>query len=378
MQNSDLCSNIQEAMTAFRLEGTITGHRRYGNGHINDTFLLCTQPENSTNEKRYILQRINHHIFKKPKELIENISGVTSYLNQKIKEQQGNPLRETLNLVKTKENHDLFQDGIGCYWRCYLFIEDTVCYEKAESSEDFYESGKAFGNFQNLLANYPAATLHETIPDFHNTPKRYQTLLHAADEDLCKRASLVLPELTFIKKRASELSAAFDLQQRNLLPLRVTHNDTKLNNILFDRITRKAICVIDLDTIMPGLSIFDFGDAIRFGANTACEDETDLEKVSLSLELFESYTRGFLEGCSGRLTSQEIRMLAMGAKLMTLECGIRFLTDHLQGDTYFKTHRPGHNLDRTRTQLALVADMEKKWDMMGEIISKYSSTLADI
>ncbi|MGL5434829.1 MAG: phosphotransferase enzyme family protein [Lachnospiraceae bacterium] len=371
MLNTDLCSNIREAMTAFQLDGTITGHSRYGNGHINDTFLLCTQPENSDNEKRYILQRINHHIFKNPGELIENISGVTSYLNQKIKEQQGDPLRETLNLVKTKENQDLFQDGIGCYWRCYLFIEDTVCYEKAENSKDFYESGKAFGNFQNLLAKYPAATLHETIPDFHHTPRRYQTLIQAANRDLCQRASLVLPELTFIKKRASEVSSAFDLQQKGLLPLRVTHNDTKLNNILFDQTTKKAICVIDLDTIMPGLSIHDFGDAIRFGANTALEDETDLDRVSLSLELFDSYTRGFLEGCSGRLTNQEIRMLPMGAKLMTLECGIRFLTDYLQGDTYFKIHRPDHNLDRARTQLKLVADMEKKWDLMGEIVSKY-------
>jgi len=372
MQHTDLCSNIQEAMTAFQLEGTINGHSRYGNGHINDTFLLCTQPENSEHEKRYILQRINHHIFRNPRELIENISSVTSYLHRKTKEQQGDPLRETLTLVKTKEQQDLFQDGIGCYWRCCLFIEDTVCYEKAESSKDFYESGKAFGNFQNLLAEYPAATLHETIPDFHHTPKRYQALLQAAAGDRCQRADLVLPELTFLQKRASELSAAFDLQQKGLLPLRVTHNDTKLNNILFDKFTKKAICILDLDTIMPGLSIHDFGDAIRFGANTALEDETDLDRVSLSLELFDSYTRGFLEGCNGRLTSQEIRMLPMGAKLMTLESGIRFLTDYLWGDTYFKIHRPDHNLDRTRTQLKLVADMEKKWDVMGEIVTKYS------
>lgn len=372
MPHTDLCSNIQEAMTAFCLEGQITGCRRYGNGHINDSFLLCTQPENRDTEKRYILQRINHHIFKNPGELIENISRVTSFLHQKIKEQQGDPLRETLNLVKTKENQYLFQDGTGCYWRCYLFIEDTICYEKAENSKDFYESGKALGNFQNLLAEFPAAVLHETIPDFHHTPKRYQALLYAAGRDLCGRTSLVLPELTFIKKRASEISAAFDQQQKGLLPLRVTHNDTKLNNILFDRVTKKAICVIDLDTVMPGLSIHDFGDAIRFGANTAAEDETNLDRVSLSLELFDSYAKGFLEGCGGRLTGQEIRMLPMGAKLMTLECGIRFLTDYLQGDTYFKIRKPEHNLDRARTQLKLVADMEKKWELMNETINKYN------
>lgn len=371
MQNTDLCSNIQEAIKAFSLAGTVTDCSRYGNGHINDTFLLCTGSNDSGEEKRYILQRINHHVFKKPAELIENISGVTSYLNQKIKDRQGDPLRETLNLVKTKGNEDLFQDGIGCYWRCYLFIEDTVCYEQVENSSDFYESGKAFGNFQNLLAEYPAATLHETIPDFHHTPRRYQALKEAAAKDICGRALQVSPELQFLEQRATELAAAFKMQQEGLLPLRVTHNDTKLNNILFDHATKKAICVIDLDTIMPGLSIHDFGDAIRFGANTALEDETSLELVNLSLELFECYTKGFLEGCNGRLTKQEIQMLPMGAKLMTLECGIRFLTDYLQGDTYFKIHRPEHNLDRTRTQLKLAQDMEKKWHQMGEIVKKY-------
>lgn len=371
MQDIDLCSDIEKVKKAFFPEEIITNCSRHGNGHINDTFLLCTQLQNSNNEGRYILQRINHHIFKNPGELIENISEVTAFLHNKIKAQQGDPFRETLNLVKTKDHQSIFQDGIGCYWRCYLFIEDTICFEKVENNKDFYESGRAFGNFQNLLADYPAAALHETIPHFHNTPMRYQALIQAADMDTCQRAALVEPELTFIKKRAPEVSAAFDLQQKGLLPFRVTHNDTKLNNILFDRLTKKAICVIDLDTIMPGLSIHDFGDAIRFGANTAMEDETDLNQVTLSLELFDSFTKGFLEGCGGRLTNQEIQMLTMGAKLMTLECGIRFLTDYLQGDTYFKIHRPDHNLDRTRTQLKLVADMEKKWDEMNEIVNQY-------
>lgn len=372
MQNTDSDLKIREAMTAFLTDGTITGCSRYGNGHINDTFLLCTQPDDGGQEKRYILQRINHHVFKKPGELMENISGVTSFLNRQIKKQQGDPQRETLNLVKTKENRDFFKDSSESCWRCYYFIEDTICFEKVENSSDFYESGRAFGNFQNLLADYPATALHETIPDFHHTPKRYQALIRAVKEDACGRVSNVLPELDFLEARAGELSAALDMQKEGLLPLRVTHNDTKLNNILFDQDTKKAICVIDLDTIMPGLSINDFGDAIRFGANTALEDETDLSKVSLSLPLYECYAKGFLEGSGGRLTTAEIRMLPMGAKLMTLECGIRFLTDYLQGDTYFKIHRPDHNLDRTRTQLKLVADMESKWHEMEEIVSKYA------
>lgn len=372
MQHTDLCSNIQEAIEAFLPKGAITGCSRYGNGHINDTFLLDAKNGDSAKANRYILQRINHHVFRKPEELMENISGVTSYLNQAIRKRQGDPLRETLNLVKTKDHKDLFKDEIGCYWRCYFFIEDTVCYEKVEHCRDFYESGKAFGNFQNLLADYPAATLHETIPGFHHTPGRYQALKEAAAHDVCGRVNEVRPELQFLEQRAAEFSCAWRMQKDGLLPLRVTHNDTKLNNILFDRTTNKAICVIDLDTIMPGLSIYDFGDAIRFGANTAAEDETDLSLVSLSLELFEAYTEGFLEGCNARLTAHETEMLPMGAKLMTLECGIRFLTDYLQGDTYFKIHRPEHNLDRTRTQLKLVEDMEKKWVQMSEIIRTYN------
>jgi len=371
MITTDLCSKIQEAISAFKLQGRPISCDRYGNGHINDTFLLCVQ--SPAVKRRYILQRINHSIFKNPVELIENIRGVTSYLHQKISQLGQDPYRETLNLVETLDGQYLFKDSIGCYWRCYLFIEQTICFEQVSKSADFYESGKAFGNFQKLLSDYPAAKLHDTIPDFHNTPLRYQALELAVSNDICQRVSMVLPELEFIRSRKQELSQATRMQQEGRLPLRVTHNDTKLNNILFDHTSGAGICIIDLDTIMPGLSINDFGDAIRFGANTALEDETNLDQVSLSLPLFELYTKGFLEGCKAHLTTDEIQMLPMGAKLMTLECGIRFLTDYLQGDTYFKIHKPNHNLDRARTQLALVKDMESKWDAMTEIITRYQA-----
>lgn len=358
--------DIQEILNNFRLEGPAVSCRRHGNGHINDTYLAVT--ETGHQRHRYIIQRINHHIFKKPEELMENISGVTRYLRNRIAGQGGDPDRETLNLIPTTAGQPYYRHPSGDYWRCYDYIENTICYEQVEHPEDMYECGKAFGNFQHLLAGYPAESLHETIPGFHHTPLRFDALSAAAAADTCGRAALVKPELEFIRRRQTELSAALDLQKDGKLPLRVTHNDTKLNNILFDAKTNQGICVIDLDTIMPGLSLNDFGDTIRFGASTAAEDETDLEKVSLSLPLFEAYTSGFLEGTAGSLTPPETEMLPMGAKLMTIECGIRFLTDYLQGDVYFKTSRPGQNLDRTRTQLRLVEDMEEKWDVLTSII----------
>ena len=229
----------------------------------------------------------------------------------------------------------------------------------------------AFGRFQKLLEDFDASTLYETIADFHNTPVRYEAFQDAVAKDVMGRVKDVKPEIDFLMARENDMKVCMELLKKGELPLRVTHNDTKLNNIMMDKDTGRGICVIDLDTVMPGLAINDFGDSIRFGANTALEDETDLAKVSLSLELFELYTRGYLEGCEGSLSNKEIQMLPMGAKLMTLECGMRFLTDYLQGDTYFRIHREGHNLDRCRTQLALVADMERKWDAMAEIVGKY-------
>lgn len=365
----DNTAKITDAIENFAFEGEHISHERYGSGHINDTFLITNQVNGE--EKRYILQRMNHEIFKDPVSLMKNVEGVTSFLREKIIANGGDPYRETLNLVKTKDGATYYKDDNGNFWRSYLFIADATCYNLVEKPEDFYQSGKAFGHFQRLLADYPAKELSETIPNFHNTPVRFETFKQAVKEDVCGRAASVQDEIAFVMERAGDMGAAQTMLEDGRLPLRVTHNDTKLNNIMIDDKTGQALCIIDLDTIMPGLSIFDFGDSIRFGANTAEEDETDLSKVSLSLPLFEIYTKGFLEGCNGSLTEAEISMLPMGAKLMTLECGVRFLTDYLQGDVYFKIHREHHNLDRTRTQFGLVADMEKKWAEMEEIVRKY-------
>lgn len=354
-------SILKEAAGAFNTEGEMVSCKRYGSGHINDTFkLVCGRP--------YILQRMNDDIFKDPVSLMRNIEGVTTFLRQEVIKNGGDPDRETLNLVKTKDGNSFYVDSKGNYWRMYLFIEGATCYNLVEKPEDFYQSGKAFGHFQRLLSRYPAKELSETIPGFHDTPKRFERFKKVVEEDICHRAADVQQEIQFVMDRGNDMGLAMDMLAKGELPLRVTHNDTKLNNIMIDDVTGEAICIIDLDTVMPGLSIFDFGDSIRFGANTAEEDETDLAKVSLSLPLFEIYTKGFLEGCAGSLIEAEIRMLPQGARLMTLECGMRFLTDYLEGDVYFKTSREEHNLDRCRTQFGLVADMEKKWKEMGEIV----------
>lgn len=359
-----------EAVLHFQLDGLVMKNIRYGNGHINDTFLVTLKKKDGT-MKRVILQRMNKNIFTKPEELIENIEGVTSFLRKKIVENGGNPERETLNIIPVEDGFSYYVDNQGEYWRCYKFIEDATSYEQVESPEDFYQSAVAFGNFQRLLAEYPAETLHETIPGFHDTKARFQVFLKAVEEDVCGRAASVQKEIQFVRDHEEVANVFGDMLAKGELPLRVTHNDTKLNNIMIDHETRKGICVIDLDTVMPGLAMNDFGDSIRFGASTAVEDEPDLEKVWCDMELFESYAKGFIEGCGGKLTAREIELLPMGAKVMTFECGMRFLTDYLQGDTYFKIHREHHNLDRCRTQFKLVADMEKKWETMNQIVRKY-------
>jgi len=370
MTREEYCSRIQEAIQAIGFQGEFLDYSRYGSGHINDTFLIRFKESDGHIEK-YILQRMNHEIFKKPEELMKNICNVTSFLRDKIEKNAGDVKRETMNVVYMKDGSPYFKDSIGSYWRAYLFIGDAVSFDRVENVKDFYESAVSFGHFQNLLADYDAGGLYETIPDFHNTPVRFEAFKTAVAADFCGRAAEVQTEIQFLLERAEEMKVCMDLLKAGELPLRVTHNDTKLNNILIDNSTGKGICVIDLDTVMPGLSIFDYGDSIRFGANTAAEDETDLSKVSLDLNLFEIYTKGFLEGCNGSLTDKEIEMLPMGAKLMTLECGMRFLTDYLQGDTYFRIHREGHNLDRCRTQLKLVEDMEQNWNEMSRITDKY-------
>ena len=362
---------LQEAIQGFAFEGIIVYAKPHGNGHINDTFLLEFQI-GGMGSLKVILQKMNREIFQNPIELMENIVGVTTHLKRKILESGGDPEQETLNLIPAKDGKYYFVDSRGEYWRAYRFITGATCYDQVKRPEDFYECAVAFGHFQKMLSDYPAGTLHETIKGFHDTKARFQVFRDAVEKDVCGRAALVKDEIQFVLDREDVTEVFGKLLEQGELPLRVTHNDTKLNNIMIDDVTGKGICVIDLDTVMPGLAMNDFGDSIRFGASTAAEDEKNLDKVSCSMKLFELYTKGFLQECGDSLTAREIEMLPMGAKVMTLECGMRFLTDYLEGDHYFKIHREEQNLDRSRTQFKLVADMEKKWDVMQQIVRKYA------
>ena len=351
---------LQEALNGFDFGGEIAGALRYGQGHINDTFCVYVQDDNG-DCVRYILQRINTETFRDPDGLMENITGVTDYLRGVITRNGGDPARETLTVLRTRDGKPYFRDSQDGCWRVYPFVEGTVCLQSVQRPEQFYESAKTFGKFQMLLAGYDASSLHETIARFHDTRDRFRNFQRALREDPCGRAKDVRQETEFVLSREKDCAVLMDLLDAGELPLRVTHNDTKLNNILIDKATGRGICVIDLDTVMPGLSLNDYGDSIRFGANHCAEDERDLSKVNFDLDLYRIYTKGFLEAAGDALTPAEKEYLPWGAKMMTLECGIRFLTDYLEGDHYFRIHRDGQNLDRCRTQFKLVSDMEALW-----------------
>ena len=358
-----------EVASHFLFEKGETHIAPYGNGHINDTF--CVSVDTGADRPvRYILQKVNRYVFPEPEGVIENIERVTQYLRGVIKNEGGDPARETLTLVESANGGHSYTDEENQLWRVYLFIEDTISRDLPDTPELFALSGAAFGRFQQLMGGFPAASLVESIPDFHNTPARYAQLMDAVARNEAGRLDEVGEELAFCRKYEREVHTLLDALAAGEIPLRVTHNDTKLNNVLLDAQTGRGVCVIDLDTVMPGLAAYDFGDSIRFGANTAEEDERDLSKVSLSLPMFEAFARGFLGEAGQVMGRREIELLPMGAKLMTLECGMRFLADYLNGDKYFRIHRPGHNLDRAHTQFALVRSMEENWDAMQEIVRK--------
>ncbi len=354
--------NIEAIIDQFDLPAGARTATPYGNGHINSTYSVTTPGG------RFILQMVNSYVFPKPEQVMENIELVTEYLREKILAEGGDPARETLSLIKTHDGKTFVIDADGRYWRMYPFIERTISYDLPDTPELFALSGEAFGHFQRQLQDFPAQKLHEVIPHFHDTPARYQQLLDAIEQDAVGRAKDVQAEIAFCREHREETSTLLDALNRKEIPLRVTHNDTKLNNVLLDAETGRGICVIDLDTVMPGLAAYDFGDSIRTGANMAAEDEQDLTRVQLSLPMFEAFTRGYLKEMRTSLTPKEIELLPMGAKLMTLENGLRFLADHLNGDKYFHIHREGHNLDRARAQFALVQRMEEHWDDMMTIV----------
>lgn len=362
-------TNLIEIIKAYPEFGKYIGYRPITDGHINDTYVIKYETANGEC-LQYLLQRINVNVFKKPIELMENVCGVTSFLREKIEKEGGDPTRETLTVYPAKDgkNYVMADDG-GC-WRMYNYVDDTYSINELTSPDDFRSAALSFGNFQNQLADYPIETLHETIPNFHNTPSRFKDFLEALDKNASGRKDAAKPEIDFVLEREKDCSVITDLLNCGDLPLRVTHNDTKLNNVLFDKKTNKGICVVDLDTVMPGSSLYDFGDSIRFGANTAAEDETDLSKVSLSLEYFKAYVEGYLETAGPSLTENEIKYLPFAAKLLTFECGIRFLGDFINGDVYFKVDYPEHNLIRARTQFKLVEDIEAKYNEMVNIVNE--------
>ena len=346
----------------FALSGEPAELRPEGQGIINRTFYLrCTGGE-------YLIQRINTDVFPDADGLMRNIRLVTGHIREKLR-QEGGDLRGCLEVIPTTDGADLAHTEGGC-WRCYRYIGGTYSLQSAASCEEFRQAALAFGQFQNQLADFPASTLCEVIPDFHHTPKRLKALWAAAEADVCGRAASVERELEFVRRREAFAAVLTDAAASGDLPLRVTHNDTKLNNLLFDNVTRKPLAVVDLDTVMPGTSLADFGDAIRFGASTAAEDETDLEKVACDLGLFGAFTDGWLTACGQTMTKTERELLPQSPRVLTLECGARFLTDYLNGDTYFKTSRPGQNLDRCRASFRLVKDMEEKEREMREITEK--------
>jgi len=356
---------LREIAAQFAFSAEPTAFDLCENGHINGTyFVTCADG------RRYILQKINTHVFKQPDEVMANIIGVTEFLKEKIEAAGGDPERETLTVIGTVEGGVAYVDAEGGYWRAYLYIEGATSHQSA-NAELFAQAARAFGHFQRQLADYPADTLCETIPNFHNTVSRMENLKASVAADRAGRAASVADEIAFALAREAQCGFIVDGIASGTLPLRVTHNDTKLNNIMIDDVTGEGICVIDLDTVMPGSVLYDFGDAIRFGASSAPEDETDLNKVYVRTDLFDAFTAGFVEGLDGALTEAELRALPMGAWMMTFEVGIRFLADYLDGDVYFRTHYPTQNLDRARNQFKLVADMEAKMDELDAIVAKY-------
>ena len=353
------------AASAFDFGGPmVCDPHHYGEGHINDTFVVWR----ADHTKRFILQRINTDTFTDPAGLMENICGVTRHLRTKIQAEGGDPGRECLNVIPTLSGAAYYIDSEGNAWRAYDFVENTVCLQQVGCEADFRTVAETLGKFQNQLADYPASTLHETIARFHDTPNRYANFEKALAADALGRAKTIAPEIAFIHAREKDCHVLLGQLAAGEIPLRVTHNDTKINNVLLDEATGKGICVIDLDTVMPGLSAYDFGDSIRTGDNDSAEDEPDQSKVHFDLHLYEVFAKGYLSTAGSTMHTAEKRSLAWGAKLMTLECGIRFLTDYLEGDHYFHIARPDHNLDRARTQFTLVQQMEEVFDQMLEIV----------
>ena len=360
--------DIQAVAEAFDVPGVWQSAKPHGQGHINDTFAATYLEGRRT--VRYIHQRINHHVFRNPEAVNENIHRVTSHLRRKlVAEGSGEVARETLTLIPTRSGRFCHLDQQGGYWRTYLFIENACSHEVVESPAQARAAAEAFGLFVRRLADLPGPRLHETIPGFHDTPQRYRTFARAVADDTCNRARSAAAEIAFAQQREPIASVLQNLHARGHIPERITHNDTKFNNVLMDAATGRGLCVTDLDTVMPGLTLHDFGDMVRTATSPAAEDEQDLSKVTMQMPMFQALVEGYRDALGPYLNSLERRHLAFAGKLITFEIGLRFLTDYLQGDVYFKTHRPGHNLDRCRTQFKLVESIEQQEEAMNAFVA---------
>lgn len=356
-------NDMRKVLNLFGIDAMMTP---YGNGHINDTYI--------TEDHKYILQKINTGVFNDPKGLTDNIVLITGYLKTWLAAHGGDPERETLTPIPAKDDAWYIETENGECYRLYKIIENSVSYDSA-TPELLYQAAKGFGRFQKMLAGFPADRLKETIPNFHNTRSRFEAFKTAVEADKMGRVADSKAEVDFAFAREADTDVVVNGIANGEIPLRVTHNDTKLNNVMMDKTSGEAVCVIDLDTVMPGSLLYDYGDALRFGASTAAEDEKDLSIVHFDLTLFETFTKGFLEELGETLTPAEAELLPFSVKLLTLECGMRFLADYLSGDTYFKTSRPGQNLDRCRTQFKLVAEIEEKMPEMKAIVAKILAEL---
>ena len=365
-----LYNDIKQAIRQFNFEGKYHSAEELRSGNINSTYRL-TFLKNDGKCCSYILQRINTVVFKDPRKVMENITNVIAHIDRKLSEKNEDSSRRLLHFVTAKNGSYLYCDANGFYWRAYVFVDGVTAYNAIENPELFYEAGRGFGEFQKHLFDFPAELLHETIPDFHNTKRRFYAFVAAIAEDRVGRVREIEAEIDFLFDRRKMMGEIVEKIEAGIIPIRVTHNDTKLNNVLIDDESGKAVCVIDLDTVMPGSTLYDYGDAIRFGASTAAEDEPDLSKISVNMELFRLFTKGFVEEIATVLTKEEIACLPLGAKVMTCELALRFLTDYINGDEYFKINSPDHNLIRARAQMKLLTEIEAKYDEMLDYVNSF-------
>lgn len=356
---------IEEIANNFKMNGKVVNIKENNVGNINRTYIITT-----SDGSKYVLQKINTAVFNEPYLLMQNIESVTEYYKTYLKNHNEDTNRGTLSVIKTKNNINLYRTKNDEYYRMYNYVDNAITYDKSENAEMFYNVGKAFGHFVKVLNNYPMDKLSETIPNFHNSKVRLNDFLKDIKNDPCDRVKDVLREIVYIIQRQDELSSIVDLMDKGEIPKRVTHNDTKINNVLIDEKTNKAICVIDLDTVMPGSALYDFGDAIRSGASTTFEDDPNLDNVGINMEYFKKFTEAYLSETKEILTKTEIDNLALSCKIITLELAMRFLNDYINGDTYFKSNYEGHNLVRARNQIKLVDEMEKHFDEMKQIVKE--------